>query len=210
MSTRRSSKEKEKEEDKKSWGSGGLFGNRDLGAIFLILVTPLAVFGLFFLTNNYCDGSLLTFVKKLWEFILSGFDVKVVTPHDGWNNLWAKVTPFDPVAWKYIVSYMIFELILMKVVPGKEFKSTLTATGHQPVYNANGLQCYFISIITLLVLKYQNYFQGTDIYNKMGNMLSSMNVFALCFCFFLTIKGLNFPSTKDSGTTGSYIQDFFC
>jgi len=206
MSRRSSSSNAEKSSkvEKTTWGSGGLFANRDLGAIFLILVTPLAVFGLFFLTNKYCNGSLKTFCEYLYVFIKSGFKITVDK-----DELWTAVTPFDPVAWKYIGIYMVFELFLMKFVPGKEFKSTLTATGHQPVYNANGLQCYFISIVTLVALKYQNYFKGVDVYDKMGNMLSSMNLFALCFCAFLTIKGLNFPSTKDSGATGSYIQDFF-
>ncbi len=53
---------------------------------------------------------------------------------------------------------MVFELLLKKFVPGKEFKSTVT--GYQPFYNVNGLQCYFSSIATLVALKYQNYFKG--------------------------------------------------
>jgi len=43
----------------------------------------------------------------------------------------------------------------------------------------------------------------------MDVLLSSMNLFALVFCSFLTFKGLKFPSTKDSGTNGNLIVDFF-
>eukprot|EP01036_Dinobryon_divergens_P047230 gene47230-63281_t len=41
----------------------------------------------------------------------------------------------------------------MKFVPGKEFRATVTATGHVPVYNANGVECYFINIFTLFALR---------------------------------------------------------
>jgi 7-dehydrocholesterol reductase len=40
------------------------------------------------------------------------------------------------------------------------------------------------------------------------SMLITLNVFGIIFCSFLTIKGLTFPSTADSGTTGSIFRDF--
>jgi 7-dehydrocholesterol reductase len=36
-----------------------------------------------------------------------------------------------------------------------------------------------------------------------------MNVFAMCFCFMLLVKGYIAPSSTDSGTTGNIVQDFF-
>jgi 7-dehydrocholesterol reductase len=42
-----------------------------------------------------------------------------------------------------------------------------------------------------------------------NKMRTNRNIFAICFCLFLTIKGLNFPSTKDSGSNGNLIIDFF-
>jgi 7-dehydrocholesterol reductase len=47
------------------------------------------------------------------------------------------------------------------------------------------------------------------VYDMMGHLLGSMNLFAIFFCLFLTVKGLYFPSTKDSGTNGSWIMDYF-
>ena len=36
-----------------------------------------------------------------------------------------------------------------------------------------------------------------------------LNAFALLFCAFLCIKGLYFPSTKDSGSSGNVVVDFY-
>lgn len=104
---------------------------------------------------------------------------------------------------------MGFELALMRLVPGKIFKANPTPSGHVPVYIANGFQCYLITIIAVFALAYSGAFNPAEVYDYMGEILSSMNVFALVFCSFLTFKGLYFPSTKDSGTNGNLIVDFF-
>ena len=184
------------EEEKKSWGSGGLFGNRALGSLMLMLTTPIFCLT-FWYTCQHHEGSFTNLAKHIMRV---GF-------REFLSDVWP--TPFDPYAWKMIFSYMAFELFLMKAVPGKVFKATVTATGHVPVYNANGFQCYIITIVTLLALAYTGKFNPGDVYDNMGKILSSMNLFAICLCLFLVIKGLNFPSTKDSGSNGNLIIDFF-
>jgi len=47
------------------------------------------------------------------------------------------------------------------------------------------------------------------LYENFGLFLSCLNFFALLFCVMLTYKGLNQPSTKDSGTNGNWIVDYF-
>eukprot|EP00981_Chlorochromonas_danica_P006665 scaffold1447_cov165-Ochromonas_danica.AAC.11 len=97
----------------------------------------------------------------------------------------------------------------MKLVPGKEFRSTVTPSGHVPVYNANGFQCYLITIVVVMFISQTGLFDPTYLYDNFGKFLSSMNIFAICFCLILTFKGLYFPSTKDNGTNGNFIVDFF-
>jgi hypothetical protein len=97
----------------------------------------------------------------------------------------------------------------MKAVPGKEFKATATPSGHIPVYCANGFPCYLISIGALFLCGYTGILDPADIYDHMGTILSSLNVFGLLLCLFLMVKGLNFPSTEDSGTNGNLIVDYF-
>lgn len=183
-------------EEKTSWGSGGLFGNRALGSLLLMLVTPIFVLSLWYTCAEH-GGSLSSvcneIVKKGPVYFLS--------------NVWP--TPFDPYAMKIIAYYMAFELFLMRFVPGKVFKATPTSSGHIPVYNANGVQCYLITIAAVFGLAYFDIMKPGDVYDNMGKLLSSMNLFAIAFCIMLTIKGLHFPSTKDSGTNGNFIVDFF-
>jgi 7-dehydrocholesterol reductase len=153
----------------------------------------------------------LTFVYTCYAHKGSFVDLYSEVKDDGvvavLYRLWP--SPFNPEAWKMIFSYMAFELFLMKAVPGKTFKAAPTVTGHVPVYNANGFESYLITIATLVVLTHQGIIHPETVYDKMGELLSSMNLFAILLCCFLTIKGLNFPSTKDSGTNGSVIVDFF-
>jgi hypothetical protein len=66
----------------------------------------------FFLTNKYCNGSVETFCEHLYVLIKSGFKITVDK-----NELRTAVTPFDPVALKYIGINMVFELLLKKFSP---------------------------------------------------------------------------------------------
>lgn len=118
-------------------------------------------------------------------------------------------TPFDPYAVKIIYSFIAFELFLVKIVPGKEFRATVTASGHVPIYTANGVQCYLITILSLFAVAYVGFFKPGDIYDNLDKIVSTLNLTAIVFCTFLTVKGLNFPSTKDSGSNGNVIVDFF-
>lgn len=182
--------------DKKSWGSGGLFGNRVLGSLLLMLTTPFFLLT-FWHVCFYEKGSF----TKFYQFL------KDNQAKDVFNDLMP--TPFDPHVWKLILSYMAFELFLMKALPGDDFAATPTPSGHVPKYKANGFQSYIVTILTLFGLTYTGYFNPSEVYDNMGKFLSSMNFFAICLCIFLTIKGLNFPSTKDSGSNGNLIIDFF-
>ena len=47
------------------------------------------------------------------------------------------------------------------------------------------------------------------VYYHMGELLSAMNVFSLIFCFMLLVKGLTYPSSADSGSSGNWIIDFY-
>jgi 7-dehydrocholesterol reductase len=85
----------------------------------------------------------------------------------------------------------------------------LRETGHVPVYKANGVQCYLISIVTFFVLAHFGVIRPAIVYDLFGELLSAMNVFALLFVLMLTIKGLYFPSTKDCGSSGNFVIDYY-
>ena len=104
---------------------------------------------------------------------------------------------------------MAIELLLMRFVPGKEFRGMKTPMGNVPVYTANGVQTYLTSLVLLGLGTFFGVFEAGKIYDLMGNCLSTMNIFALLFCLFLTIKGYYFPSSTDCGANGSIVLDFY-
>jgi 7-dehydrocholesterol reductase len=109
-----------------------------------------------------------------------------------------------------IFLFITFQCVLIRIVPGPTFVATMTPHGHRPTYTANGLSCYLITIITLILLdQFHPTFRASIIYDKFGHILSSMNVMAFIFCIALVIKGYTMPSGLDSGTTGSIVQDFY-
>lgn len=49
----------------------------------------------------------------------------------------------------------------------------------------------------------------TDVYDKLGEIFAGLSFFSLFFVAFLNVKGLYFPSTDDSGSNGSILQDYW-
>ncbi len=192
----------EKSEGKKTWGSGGLVDNalvREFVSLVLIIWPPLFVYFIWY-TIVIQKGSVQGTID-----IISKEGISKVW----WEKVYPQVHPWNPFAWKILAVYSAFELALMKLVPGPEFKATISPTGHQPVYKANGVASYFISIAALFACRYFDVFNPALVYDNLGHLLGSVVVFALIFCAFLSFKGLYFPSTKDFSSNGSLIIDYF-
>jgi len=68
---------------------------------------------------------------------------------------------------------------------------------------------YIFTLVLLLALNYFNVFKISTVYDKFGEILSSMNLFSWIFCTILLIKGHVAPSTTDSGSNGNFIIDFW-
>src|SRR5690606_24815189 len=105
-----------------------------------------------------------------------------------------------PMAYQIIAIYMATQLILMRVVPGKPFMGPITPQGNIPVYKANGVGCYLITLLLFYLGAYQfHWFSPTIVYDNFGGLLGALNIFSLVFCLFIYIKGRIKPSTTDSG-----------
>jgi hypothetical protein len=180
-----------------SIGKGLLPGRDTLGPLLLMGLTPIVSI-VFFHVCAYMNGDFVAFAGICYE---TGSVLKVL------QSIWPD--PFDVEVWKMILSFMSFELALMKLVPGKRFEASITPTGHVPVYTANGMACYLITLATLLLLAFLDLFDPAVVYDKFGNILASMNVFAWGFCTMLLVKGYVAPSSTDHGTTGNLVQDFY-
>jgi len=185
-----------KKESDWSGGDGVIPGRESIGPLLLMLVTPIFSI-VFFHVCSLMDGNFVEFARLCGR---NGF-LQVL------KEIWP--TPWDVDVWKMVTTFLGFELLLMKVVPGKRFEATLTPKGNLPVYKANGSACYWITLLSLVLLDYFSIFDMASIYDNFGKILSSMNVFAWGFCTMLLIKGYVAPSTSDSGTTGNIVHDFY-
>jgi 7-dehydrocholesterol reductase len=179
-----------------SGGDGLLPGREALGPLVLMIITPQIIM-IFCHVISKMDGNFVDFANLV---IREGFVTTIL-------NIWP--SPWDPKAWKMIGSFLSFQLILQKYLPGKQFYATVTPKGNRPVYTANGMQAYLVTLLTLLSLSHFDIIRPAEVYDKFGNILASMNIFALALCTLLVIKGHIAPSTTDSGSNGSIIYDFY-
>jgi 7-dehydrocholesterol reductase len=179
-----------------SGGDGILPGRAVLGPLVLMLTTP--VFSIvFYHVVAHLDSNFWAFLIMIQKH---GFCTTVY-------SIWP--SPWDAVTWKLITSFLAFELLLQKFLPGQQFEATVTPKGNRPVYTANGMAAYLVTLATLLLGTYLGYFYPALVFDKFGNILSSMNVFALLFCAMLLIKGHVAPSSTDSGSNGSVVMDYY-
>ena len=182
----------------KDWSSGkGVLPGRDaIGPLLLMITTPCFSI-IFYHVVTQMQGNFLAFAKLCVD--------------EGFLSVLYKIWPdaFDSETWKLIGSFLVFELLLQRFLPGKEFKATTTPKGNVPVYKANGMLAFAVTLATLMGMTHLGLIQPSLVYDKFGNILSSMNVFAWVLCTILLIKGHVAPSTSDSGTTGSWIYDFY-
>jgi 7-dehydrocholesterol reductase len=187
------------------WGISGWTGQAVAiaGTLGLIFGAPMFLNLLVFLVFK-CDASLPAFYAHFAR----------AAEKNGAEGLFSAIvaampTPFSPVAVKYVFTYFVVEALLQLFVPGKEFRGPVTPKGNVPVYKANGVQRYFASMALFVAGWQLNFFDPGSVIDHYGEILSTLNLFALVYCIFLTVKGLYFPSSTDSGSTGSWLYDFY-
>ncbi len=170
-----------------------------LGPLLLILLCPPTVMIVWYI-NVFLGGSL----EKFYELSLKeGFFTTVYT-------LWKPYFFGSSLAWKMIAVFGGVQLALMKFVPGKEFLGPVTPKGNVPLYKANGVACFLITVFLFLFSSfYLKLFSAAIIYDNFGALLGALNVFSLLFCLMLYLKGRFAPSTTDTGISGNPLFDYY-
>lgn len=172
---------------------------RVLFPLFLIVFCPLIII-LMWYTSSVLGGSF----QKLGQLFFQ--DGLVTTCY----KIWSPVFFGNAAAWKILGYFALFELILMRIVPGKTFKGPVTPGGNIPIYKANGIACYLITHLAFYLLSFKfQIFSPTIIYDNLGGLLGAISIFSFFFCIFLYLKGMFFPSSSDFGTTGNIVFDFY-
>lgn len=167
--------------------------------LFLIVCCPPAVM-LIWYTNVSLDGSL----QALWAlFSQNGF-------LGTWDLIWGGVFFGSAKAYTIIGIYMVIQLVLMRLMPGRRWSGPITPKGNVPVYKANGVSCYLVTLLLFYLGAFQfHWFSPTIVYDNFGALLGALNVFSLVFCLFLYVKGRFKPSSSDHGHSGNFIFDYY-
>jgi 7-dehydrocholesterol reductase len=167
--------------------------------LFLLVVCPPTVF-VFWHVNVALGGSFSAF----WEIVQQQGLVGTV-----WG-IWKPLFFGSATAWALLGSFALFQLILMKIVPGKPFLGPLTPQGNLPIYKANGLACYLITVAVFFIGAFGfGWFSPTIIYDNLGPIFGALNLFSWAFCGFLYFKGKYFPSSTDCGSSGNPLFDYY-
>lgn len=120
------------------------------------------------------------------------------------------VVPSLP-AVHFVLSFMGVALVLERTLPGSIECGPETLTGHVPKYVDNAvLHCVVYTALFYLGsnVGYGDLYDFGIIYDVFPGSVAFLNMFGLIFCVFLTLKGIHFPSTQDSGSSGSLFKDF--
>jgi 7-dehydrocholesterol reductase len=167
--------------------------------LLLMVCCPLLAIFMWYI-NVYLGGSVL----QLWRlFEREGFFSTVA-------HVWGPIFFGSPTAWKMILIFASFQLLFMKVLPGKVIEGPLTPKGNTPLYKGNGVPSFLITIaLFFFSSEVLHLFPSTIIYDNFGPLIGALVIFSLIFCLFLYFKGHIAPSSSDSGSSGSFIFDYF-
>ena len=170
------------------------------------IVTPFLVFvcPIFAMVMSYTivklDGLPTNLVREIAN---KGFFATIY-------NAWIPYIFGSVAAWKFIIPFAVFELALMRILPGKTTNGPVTPAGNTPVYKANGMLAYLVTLVAYFLCGYVfKIFNPADIYDHYLEIIGAMNVVSLVFCLILVLKGSFFPSSTDSGRSGSFIFDYY-
>jgi 7-dehydrocholesterol reductase len=126
------------------------------------------------------------------------------------RDAWWPVFFGSRTAWAMLGAYAAFELALMRLLPGREFRGPVTPAGNVPVYKANGPLAFAITLAAFYgVTLGSGLLPASIIYDHFGELLGALNLFSLLFCLGLYLKGRFAPSSADTGTSGSFVFDYY-
>ncbi|MDR3492235.1 MAG: 7-dehydrocholesterol reductase [Gammaproteobacteria bacterium] len=170
-----------------------------LGPLFLIITCPLFAIVMWY-TNTALSGSFAALGDMFYQQGIVSTLYKICQP----------VILGSPLAWLIISVYTIFQLVLMQFLPGKTFKGVVTPNGNIPVYKANGVLAFLVTIGTYcLAAFYFHLFSPAIIYDNLGSIIGALNIFSLVLCAAFYLKGRYSPSSSDNGITGNIIFDYY-
>jgi 7-dehydrocholesterol reductase len=124
--------------------------------------------------------------------------------------IWRPVFFGSPTAWAILGLFAATELVLMRLLPGKTFHGPVTPKGNVPVYKANGVAAFAVTLSLFVGGSWGlHLFRAAVLYDHFGEIVGALNCFSLGFCLLLYLKGRFAPSTSDAGLSGNPVFDYY-
>jgi 7-dehydrocholesterol reductase len=166
---------------------------------FLLTVCPPTALVVWY-THTALGGSLTALVSLVQrDGLLEAF-----------GAIWAPVFFGTRTAWKIIGIFAAVELLLMRLLPGARLVGPVTANGNVPVYKANGVAAFGVTLALFCCASFGlGLFRASIVYENFGGILGALNVFSVLFCLLLYLKGRFAPSSSDHGTSGNPVFDYY-
>jgi len=158
--------------------------------ILLMLSTPTFTFLVTFLTNEAEAG-----LSELPVLMKEGIGALVL------RILRCTLPSMGAVVMLFLFNYLA---LLLYWWPGPTKYGPLSENGVQPDYADNGVAHCFLFSATFLAGSQLGlgWYKLSVLYDLFPSTIGTLNLFGLCFCLFLYVKGLYAPSGPDSGSLG--------
>lgn len=197
------------------WGgsgpSEGLFPTwmrQTLGPALLILSTFPFAFTMVYTnttvgTTHGLNGSLSALAGRIWD-TRGGFVA------EAFHATWPTGDRAVAVA-QMLGAFVLFQLVLVRAIPGPEYRGPVSPRGAVPVYTVNGLYSYLAAVAAFLLATVSPWrvVSAATIMDLYPSMLCVMSVGSLVFCAALFAKGVWAPSGPDSDSAGNPILDYY-
>lgn len=109
-----------------------------------------------------------------------------------------------------LLTFLLFEGVLMHLLPGAAHHGPVTPEGNRPEYKLNGVAAFVVTLVTFVLLGGPvGLFDASVVYDRFGELLVTASLGAFVGCVALYFKGLYAPCTSDAGGTGNFVFDFF-
>lgn len=106
--------------------------------------------------------------------------------------------------------WMVLQVVLYLVLPGRKAKGNPTPAGNALPYNCNGMNAWLVTHALFIAGVKLGYFKMTIVYDHWGALLVLANIFGFSLTIFSYIKASVAPSHKeDRCFSGSFFYDLF-
>ncbi|GAA2636611.1 7-dehydrocholesterol reductase [Actinomadura fulvescens] len=163
-----------------------------VGPLVLLVLTPPSVI-ILWEACRYLDGSL----RRLATL-------------DGWAAVKAGVPSPSWSAAAVLLGFLLWEALLLRLLPGRLHRGPVTPDGARPEYRLNGVRAWLVTHAAFLGASYGlGWFSPGILYERFGELLITMCLGCLALCGLLYAKGRLRPSAADAGSGRNVVMDYF-